>query len=309
MMARTEAVPVPQLCMPSTRGRDYLELDGHRVKLSNLDKVLYPDDGTTKYQVIQHYLTVAEVILPQLAGRPATRKRWPDGVEHKPFFEKNLPRGTPEWVRSVDIDSPGSTKDRAQVTYPIIENRAGLAWVANLAALELHTPQWSVGPRGGIHDADRLVIDLDPGAPAGLAECVEVAQLIRERLADDGLETIPVTSGSKGMQLYAALEKPRPPMKLREYAYELATSLEQEHALVVSNMKKAQRGGKVLLDWSQNNPAKTTITPYSLRGRTRSWVATPRSWDELDDAGTLQQVHHTEIPDRLETYGDLMTPR
>ena len=296
--------------MPSARGRDYLELDDHRVKLSNLDKVLYPDDGTTKFDVIQHYLTVAEVILPQLAGRPATRKRWPDGVEAKPFFEKNLPRGTPDWVRRVDIDSPGSTKDRTRVTYPIIENSAGLAWVANLAALELHTPQWSIGPRDGIRDADRLVIDLDPGPPAGLAECVEAAQIIRERLADDGLDTIPVTSGSKGMQLYAPLPKRRPSMNLRDYAYELATSLEEQHPeLIVSNMKKAQRGGKILLDWSQNNPAKTTITPYSLRGRTRSWVATPRTWDELDDADSLQQVHHSEIPDRLATYGDLMPPR
>ena len=295
--------------MASTRGRDYLELDDHRVKLSNLDKVLYPDDGTTKYDVIQHYLTVADVILPQLAGRPATRKRWPDGVEHNPFFEKNLPRGTPEWVRRVEIASPGSTKDRTSVTYPIIENRAGLAWVANLAALELHTPQWSVGPRDGIRDADRLVIDLDPGAPAGLAECVEVAQLIRDKLAGDDLTTIPVTSGSKGMQLYAPLPKSRHPMQLREYAYELATSLESEHPdLVVSNMKKAQRGGKILLDWSQNNPAKTTITPYSLRGRSRAWVATPRSWDELDDPGSLQQVHRSEIPERLESLGDLMSP-
>ncbi|UYM05554.1 non-homologous end-joining DNA ligase [Solicola gregarius] len=292
--------------MPS--GSNHLELDGKQVRLSNLDKVLYPDDGTTKFDVIQHYLTVADVILPQLAGRPATRKRWPDGVESKPFFEKNLPRGTPDWVRRVEIASPGSSKDRTHVTYPVIENRAGLAWVANLAALELHTPQWSVGPRDGIHDADRLVIDLDPGAPAGLPECVEVARLIRERLGDDDLDAIPVTSGSKGMQLYAPLPTSRPPMELREYAYELATSLESDHPeLVVSNMKKAQRGGKILLDWSQNNPAKTTITPYSLRGRQRAWVATPRSWDELDDPESLRQVHHTEIPDRLETYGDLMT--
>lgn len=294
--------------MPSTSGgRDHLALDGHHVRISNLDKVLYPDDGTTKYDVISHYLAVADAILPQLAGRPTTRKRWPDGVESKPFFEKNLPRGTPDWVRRVVIDSPGSTKQRDRVTYPILENRAGLVWVANLAALELHTPQWSVGPRDGIRDADRLVIDLDPGAPAGLAECVEAAQLIRERLADDGLDTLPVTSGSKGLQLYAPLERARPPMRLREYAYELASELEAAHPeLIVANMKKTQRGGKVLLDWSQNNPAKTTITPYSLRGRARACVATPRSWDELDDPAALRQVHVEEIPDRLESLGDLM---
>lgn len=295
--------------MPSKQSRDHLSLDGHNVRISNLDKVLYPEDGTTKYDVVSHYLAVAEVILPQLDGRPATRKRWPDGVESKPFFEKNLPRGTPDWVRRVVIDSPGSTKDRDSVTYPILENRAGLAWVANLAALELHTPQWSVGPRDGLRDADRLVIDLDPGAPAGLAECVEAAHIIRDRLADDDLASVPVTSGSKGMQLYAPLPTRRAPMSVREYAHELAQDLESAYPkLIVSNMKKTQRGGKILLDWSQNNPAKTTITPYSLRGRARAWVATPRSWDELDAPSSLRQVHHKEIPDRLEEYGDLMTP-
>lgn len=293
--------------MAQRAAREHLSLDGHDVRISNLDKVLYPEDGTTKYDVIAHYLNVADVILPQLADRPATRKRWPDGVEHSPFFEKSLPRGTPDWVRRVTIDSPGSTKDRTEVDYPVIENRAGLAWTANLAALELHTPQWTVGPRGGIHDADRLVIDLDPGSPAGLAECAEVARLVRKRLADDGLETVPVTSGSLGIQLYAPLTEPRPPMKLREYAYQLATALERDHPdLIVSNMKRAQRSGKVLLDWSQNNPAKTTITPYSLRGRVRSWAAVPRTWDELDDSASLRQVHRTEVPERLERYGDLL---
>jgi bifunctional non-homologous end joining protein LigD len=284
-----------------------LEVDGRSVRVTNLDKVLYPDDGTTKHDVLVHYLSVASVILPQLAGRPMTRKRWPDGVTGKTvFFEKNVPRGTPEWIRTVTLDSPGSSKDRERVTYPIIENRAGLAWVANLAALELHVPQWQVGPRGGVHNPDRLVIDLDPGPPAGLDECAQVALLVRERLSAVAHDPVPVTSGSKGMQLYAALNGGPGASVIRDAAKKLAQQLQAEHPdLVVSDMKRAIRGGKVLLDWSQNSEAKTTIAPYSLRGRDRAYVATPRTWAEVE-AGGMAQVHRTEIPERLERYGDLM---
>lgn len=285
-----------------------LDVDGRHVKVTNLDKVLYPEDGTTKYDVIQHYLAVSEAVLGQLTGRPLTRKRWPDGVQSGSFFEKNIPRGTPDWVRTVEVESPGSTKDRTHVTYPLVEDRAGLVWVANLAALELHTPQWHVGPRGGIHDADRLVIDLDPGAPAGLPECAEVAQLIRERLEPDGYTLVPVTSGSKGMHLYASNGDTTTPARMRTYAYELAESLRAERPdLVLSDMSKRIRTGKVLFDWSQNSRTKTTITPYSLRGRARAWVATPRSWKELDDPGSITQVHRDDVPDRLREYGDLMS--
>ena len=161
-------------------------------------------------------------------------------------------------------------------------------------------------PRGGRHDADRLVIDLDPGAPAGLPECAEVARLVRERLEGGGYTVVPVTSGSKGMHLYAANGKTKPSDAFRSEAKKLAEELETEHRdLVLSNMKRDIRAGKILVDWSQNHHAKTTITPYSLRGKERSFVATPRTWDELDDPG-LAQVHRTEIPDRLEEYGDLM---
>jgi len=284
-----------------------LDVDGRSVRVTNLDKVLYPEDGTTKHDVLAHYLSVADVILPQLADRPVTRKRWPDGVTGTTvFFEKNVPRGTPDWIRTVTLDSPGSSKDREQVTYPIIEDRAGLAWVANLAALELHVPQWSVGSRGGVHHPDRLVIDLDPGAPAGLDECAEVALLVRERLAALAHDPVPVTSGSKGMQLYAALNGQHSASAVRDGAKKLAQQLQAERPdLVVSDMKRAIRGGKVLLDWSQNSEAKTTITPYSLRGRERAYVATPRTWDEVE-AGGLTQVHRTEIGARLAEHGDLM---
>jgi len=283
-----------------------LDVDGHTLKVSNLDKVLYPSDGTTKADVLQHYVDVADYILPQLADRTVTRKRWPDGVMSTPFFEKNLPRGTPDWVRTVRIETPGSSKDRTHLVYPVLESRAGLVWAANLAALELHTPQWTVGPRGGVRGADRLVIDLDPGAPAGLRECVEIATIVRERLVAEGYTVVPVTSGSKGMQLYAADGRTRPPDTFRSMAKELATELEAEHAdLVLSDMTRAKRAGKILLDWSQNNAAKTTITPYSLRGTERSFVAAPRAWEELDDPD-LAHVHRTEMPARLETYGDLM---
>lgn len=285
-----------------------LDVDGHTLKVSNLDKVLYRDDGTTKSDVIAHYVAVSEPILRQLAGRPATRKRWPNGVSENPFFEKNVPRGTPDWVRTVELESPGSSRDRTHVTYPLIDSQAGLVWIANLAALELHTPQWTVGPRGGVRDADRIVIDLDPGPPAGLAECVEVALLVRDRLEADGYTCVPVTSGSKGMQVYAANGDTASPDTFRTYAHELAKSLEKERPdLVLSAMTREIRTGKVFLDWSQNNGAKTTITPYSLRGRARSWVAAPRSWEELADAEPLEHVHRTEMPGRLDEVGDPMS--
>ncbi|CAN5513562.1 hypothetical protein BH18ACT8_BH18ACT8_09240 [soil metagenome] len=286
--------------------RETVEIDGRSVRVSNLDKVLYPDDGTTKHDVIEHYLEVSEVMLPQLAGRPLTRKRWQNGVAAEAFFEKNMPRGAPAWVRTVVLDSPGSSKGRETITYPVLEELAGLIWVANLAALELHVPQWTVGPRGAVRDPDRLVIDLDPGAPAGLRECVEVAVAVRERLAADRLNAVPVTSGSKGLQMYAPVSGRQSGEVLRQYARRLAEELERElPQLVVSRMTKSLRPGKVLLDWSQNNPAKTTICPYSLRGRPQANVACPRAWSELDDPETLRQVHRTDMAARLEAYGDL----
>jgi bifunctional non-homologous end joining protein LigD len=283
-----------------------VEVGGRTLRLRNLDKVLYPSTGTTKGELL-HYLTgVADVLLPHLKDRPATRKRWPDGVEAGPtFFEKNVPRGAPSWLRSVTLPAPGSTKDREMVTYPLLDDVAGLVWAANLAALELHVPQWRVGPRGAAKDPDLLVIDLDPGAPAGLPECCEVALAVRERLQSDGLEPYPVTSGGKGIQLYAAVSGKQDATTVREYAHRLAEELEESlPRLVVSRMTKTLRKNRVLLDWSQNNSTKTTICPFSPRGRERPTVAAPRTWDELDAPGALRQLEFGDVLERVQDFGD-----
>jgi bifunctional non-homologous end joining protein LigD len=202
----------------------------------------------------------------------------------------------------------GEDDDGTEVTYPFLDDLAGLVWAANAGALELHTPQWRVGPRGGVRRPDRLVVDLDPGPPAGLADCAQVAVLVAERLRAEGLEPFPVTSGSKGMQLYAALDGTRDAMAVRAHARVLAQDLARAHPrLVVASMTKSLRQGKVLLDWSQNHPAKTTITPYSLRGRDRPTVAAPRSWGEVT-SGHLSQLEAEEVAARLERDGDLLAP-
>ena len=288
-----------------------VEVDGRHLKLSNLDKVLYPSTGTTKGEVLAYVTAVAEVLLPHLRDRALTRKRWPDGVEGNTFFEKNLPRGTPSWVRSVELPVPGSTKQRETIDFPLIEDLAGLVWVTNLAALELHVPQWRVGPRGGGYNPDRLVVYLDPGPPAALAECVEVALAVRDRLAADGLDCYPVTSGGKGLQLYAPVSGTQDADAVHGYARRLAEELERElPKLVVSRMTKVLRKGKVLLDWSQNNAAKTTICPYSPRGRERPTVAAPRTWDELEEAAGrpagLQQLGFDEVIERVRADGDVV---
>jgi bifunctional non-homologous end joining protein LigD len=284
-----------------------VEVGGHRLVLRNLDKVLYPDSGTTKGEVLAYYMAVAEHLLPHAQHRPLTRKRWPNGVAGQSFFEKNVPQGTPDWVRTVVLPVPGSTMGRETIDFPLLDDLATLIWLGNLAALELHVPQWTVGPRGGVRDPNRLVIDLDPGAPAGIAECAEVAVLVRERLADDGLEAYPVTSGSKGMQLYAAVSGTQDADVIRDYAKRLAESLEKTEKLVVSRMTKALRPGKVLLDWSQNNAAKTTICPYSMRGRDLPHVATPVTWDEL--AEDPRQFRFDEVMARVAEHGDLLAGR
>jgi bifunctional non-homologous end joining protein LigD len=284
-----------------------VEVGGRRLVLRNLDKVLYPSTGMTKGEVIAYTAAVAGTTLPHLADRPVTRMRWPDGVDGPMFVEKNLPRGTPDWVRTVTLDTPGSSTGRERIVFPLADDLPTLVWAANLAALELHVPQWKVGPRGGVRNPDRLVVDLDPGAPAGLAECAEVAHAVRERLAGDGLDCYPVTSGSKGMQLYAPISAKQDADVVREYARRLAESLERQlPKLVVSRMTKSLRPGKVLLDWSQNHHAKTTVAPYSMRGRGQPWVAAPRGWDELD--GGLVQLGTDDVLARLDGDGDLLEP-
>jgi bifunctional non-homologous end joining protein LigD len=288
-----------------------VETGGRTLTLTNLDKVLYPKAGFTKGEVIDYYSRVAAALLPHLRGRPLTRKRWPDGVDGPFFFEKNVPRGTPDWVRTVRLPVPGSTKDRETVDFVVVDDLATLVWTANLAALELHTPQWQVGPRGAVRDPDLLVIDLDPGPPAGLAECMRAACVVRARLAEDGLEAYPKTSGNKGMQLCVPISGTQSSAVVSEYAHRVARELEEAHPdAMLSRMTKALRPGKVFLDWSQNNAAKTTVAPYSLRARASATVSTPIGWDEVDavrdgaDPATLR-FRTDDVLARVEEYGDL----
>jgi len=276
-----------------------VSVGGHRLKLTNLDKVLYPATGTTKGDVLTYLAAVADVLLPHASNRPATRKRWPNGVEGPVFFQKNLDAGTPTWVRRRTIQHKDHTNE-----YPLVNDLATLTWLGQVAALEIHVPQWQFGRTGVRKNPDRLVLDLDPGEGAGLAECAEVARLARDVLLGMGLDPLPVTSGSKGIHLYAALDGRQTTDEVSAVAHELARYLEAEHPdLVVSDMKKALRGGKVLVDWSQNNGSKTTIAPYSLRGRARPTVAAPRTWDELDDPD-LAHLDKDEVMERVERIGD-----
>ena len=284
-----------------------VDVGGRQVRLTSLDRVLYPATGTTKAEVVDYYARIAPVLLVQLRDRPVSRVRWPRGVGGTTFFEKNVPKGAPSWVRRQTLLAEPEDEGSTMIEFPFLDDVASLVWSANLSALELHTPQWTVGPRGGYRGVDRLVVDLDPGEGAGLAECAAVAHLVAERLVDDGLSAVPVTSGSKGMQLYASWSARLQTAhgSTRAYAKQLADGLAREHrSLVVSDMRKALRTRKVLVDWSQNHLAKTTVTPYSLRGRELPRVAAPRSWDEVGDG--LVQLSPAEVLQRVAADGDLM---
>jgi len=279
-----------------------VEVEGRRLALSNLDKVLYPD-GFTKGQVLDYYTRIAPVLLPHLADRPLTLKRWPDGVQGHSFFEKNAPSYRPEWLRTETLPSPGSTKKRESIDYAVIEELAALVWVANLATLELHTPMWRMGGGG----PDLLVFDLDPGPGTSIVECCEVALLLRPLLEAEGLTPIAKTSGSKGMQVYARTHVP----DTSTYAKEIAQRLEKQRPqLVVHRMAKALRPGKVLVDWSQNNPAKTTVSVYSLRARDTPTVSTPLTWQEVETCSSATELVFTsdDVLGRVEAQGDLFGP-
>jgi DNA ligase D-like protein (predicted ligase)/DNA ligase D-like protein (predicted polymerase)/DNA ligase D-like protein (predicted 3'-phosphoesterase) len=271
-----------------------------RVKLTNAEKVLYPAAGTTKADVFDYYVRVSEFMLPHLAGRPTTRKRWPNGVDEPSFFEKQLAASAPEWLPRGSITHKSGT-----TTYPIIDSVDGLAWIAQQAALEVHVPQWRFdGPDQG--PATRLVFDLDPGGGVTMAQLAKVARAVRDLVADVGLTTYPVTSGSKGMHLYCPLDKPVSSRGASVLAKRVAQQLESSMPkLVTSTMTKSVRAGKIFVDWSQNNGSKTTIAPYSLRGREQPTVAAPRSWDELDDK-KLRQLRYDEVLERVERDGDLL---
>jgi bifunctional non-homologous end joining protein LigD len=280
-----------------------------RVKLTNADKVLYPATGTTKQNVFDYYTDIAEVMLPHIAGRPATRKRWPNGVDQDSFFEKQLASSAPDWLRRASVTHRSGT-----TTYPIIDSPTGLAWIAQQAALEVHVPQWRFVAEWTRSRAEelkpgpstRLVFDLDPGDGVTMARLAEVARAVRDLIADIGLTTFPLTSGSKGLHLYTPLDEPVSSRGAAVLAKRVAQQLEKAMPeLVTSTMTKSLRAGKVFLDWSQNNGSKTTIAPYSLRGREHPTVAAPRSWEELDDPA-LSQLSYDEVLARVVRDGDLL---
>ena len=266
-----------------------VQVDGRRLRVTNLDKVVYPETGTTKGEVIAYYTAIAPFLLPLLEGRPVTRKRWVEGVgtadaPADAFFTKQLEPGAPDWIPRQTIQHSDGPKE-----YPLVEDVPTLVWLAQVAAIELHVPQWRFAPDGLPGRPDRLVLDLDPGPGVGLAQCAEIARFARVILTDMGLDPFPVTSGSKGIHLYAALPGEQTSDEISAVVKELARLIENDHPdLATSVMAKAVRGGKVFLDWSQNNGKKTTISPYSLRGRARPWVAAPRTWEELDDPSLAQ---------------------
>ncbi len=283
---------------------EFVDIGGRRLKLTNLDKVMYPETGTTKAEVIAYYAAVADVMIPHTRDRPATRKRWVHGVgtaeDHGTvFFQKNLDSSAPDWLKRGTITHKSGTN-----VYPLVDDKATLVWLAQIASLEVHVPQWRFGRNGQPMNPDRLVLDLDPGDGITLADCAEVARLARVILVDMGLDPMPVTSGSKGIHLYAALDGSQNSDAVSAVAHELARALEADHpSLVVSDMKRAIRAGRVFVDWSQNNAAKTTIAPYSLRGRLHPTVAAPRTWKELESKD-LAHLDFEEVMRRVARDGD-----
>ncbi len=277
--------------------------------LTNADKVLYPATGTTKSDVFDYYTRIAEVMMPHISGRPATRKRWPNGVEEPSFFEKQLASSAPDWLPRANVTHRSGT-----TTYPIIDSPDALAWIAQQAALEVHVPQWrfvAEWTRSGAQElkpgpATRLVFDLDPGEGVTMEQLAEVARAVRDLITDIGLTTLPLTSGSKGLHLYTPLDEPVSSRGATVLAKRVAQQLEiAMPKLVTSTMTKSLRAGKVFLDWSQNSGSKTTIAPYSLRGREHPTVAAPRRWEELDDPA-LGQLRYDEVLTRIARDGDLL---
>jgi bifunctional non-homologous end joining protein LigD len=273
-----------------------------RVKLTNPDKVLYPATGTTKAEVFDYYVGIAEAMIPHIAGRAVTRKRWPNGVEESSFFEKQLASSAPEW-----LDRASVTHRSGTTTYPLLNTAEGLAWIAQQAALEVHVPQWrfvdqAPGP------ATRIVFDLDPGEGVTFRQLCEVAHEVRDLITDIGLTMFPLTSGSKGLHLYVPLAEPISSHGASVLAKRVAQQLEKTMPKrVTATMTRSLRDGKVFVDWSQNSAAKTTIAPYSLRGREHPTVAAPRTWDEIEDP-KLRHLRFDEVLERVEEMGDLLAP-
>jgi bifunctional non-homologous end joining protein LigD len=300
-----------------------VSVEGRELQLSNLEKPLFPT-GFTKRDMLDYYARIAPVMLPHLRQRPVTVKRFPEGVGHKGFIEKNVPRHAPDWIRTVTLPRKGTDQwgrrkaeddDRTTTRYVVADDLATVTWLVNLASVEFHTPMWRVGRDDQPRPPDIVVFDLDPGAPATMSECCRVALRLRERAGSDGIELRAKTSGSKGLQLYGAVAAKRwPAERTGTYAHTLARALEQDDpGLVVSRMAKTLRTGKVLIDWSQNNTAKTTVSPYSLRALDHPSVSTPVSWDEVEGAAggggdRLLGFSPRDVLDRVDQMGDLFEP-
>ena len=285
-----------------------VEIEGRQLKLTNLDKILYPGAGFTKGQVIDYYARIAPVLVPHLKNKPLTLKRYPNGVNELPFFEKNATKHRPDWVKTAPIWSEGNQRD---VNYILCNDLATLVWVANLAAIELH-PSLSLAQ--DIMCPRSLVFDLDPGPPANIVQCCQVAIWLRAIFDHFKLESFPKTSGSKGLQIYVPLNTKTSYDETKPLAHALARLLENEHRdLVVSDMKKAIRTNKIFVDWSQNDEHKTTVSVYALRARERPTVSTPVTWDEVEHAlkkkdASLLVFESKQTLERVEKMGDLFAP-
>ena len=282
-----------------------VEIDGRRLSLSNLDKVLYPEAGFTKGQVIDYYTRIAPAVLPHLRDRPLTLKRYTNGVNAQYFYEKQSPSHRPEWVQTSAVFSRSNSRT---IDFTLANDLPTLVWLANLADLELHT---SLALAADVRAPTLIAFDLDPGPPATIVECSEVAVRLREAFEHLGLEAFPKTSGSKGMQVYVPLNTPTTYAETKPFARALAQVLERRHPeLVVSDMSKERRRGKVFVDWSQNDEHKTTVNVYSLRARERPTVSTPLSWDEVEDVSDPEELSFTsaEVLERVAEHGDLFAP-
>jgi bifunctional non-homologous end joining protein LigD len=291
----------------STRQTVEVEVDGRRLKLSNLDKVMYPAVGFRKGELIDYYTRISGAVLPHLHGRPLTLKRYPDGVEGQYFYEKECPSHRPDWLQTAPI----TTKGR-KINFCLVEDLPSLVWAANLADLELHT---SLSRADDVQRPTMVVFDLDPGAPAAILECAEVGLRLRDVLGELGLESFPKTSGSKGLQVYAPLNTAGVTYEhTKPFAHAIARLLEKhDPKLVVSKMKKELRKGKVFVDWSQNDDFKTTVCVYSLRARERPTVSTPLTWAEVEEArdagdADLLVFDSEQVLERYEREGDLFAP-
>ncbi len=287
-----------------------VDVQGRKLKLTNLEKVLYPASGFTKGQVVDFYVRIAPVLVPHLAGRALTMKRYPGGVgdDQEYFFEKNAPMHRPDWVKTAPV---WSESNRRTIHFILANDLPTLVWIANLASIELHP---SLSLASDIATPTMIVFDLDPGPPANIVQCAQVGVWVREIFDHFGMRSFPKTSGSKGLQIYIPLNMKTSYEQTKSFAHAVARLLEQEHPeLVVSDMKKAVRTNKVFVDWSQNDEHKTTISVYSLRAREHPTVSTPVTWDEVSQAlkkkdAELLVFEAKDVLARVEKMGDLFAP-